>query len=377
MDMLREFSRAFGDATDVIIASAPGRVNLIGEHTDYNEGYVMPTPIGLRTSAAGRLTGGEEVKLYASNLGELHAFRLNSITPSAEHPWANYIMGVYAELRSMGYSLAGAEMLIHGEVPQGAGLSSSAALEISVIRLLQSLHKLPLTPVEAAYIGKACENRFVGVQSGVMDQFTASLGEQGSALLIDCRSNSYESIKLPAGAAVIATHTGVNRKLDASQYNERVSQCREGVAALNRHGVRASSLRDVSLADLLRHESALPPLIARRCRHVVSENNRVLEAAEALKRGDVERFGALMHESHESLRADYEVSCMELDALVGIAENSGFVYGSRLTGAGFGGCTVTLLPASRVGDYVKLVKAEYPRVAGRNPVFYPVIGGTL
>jgi galactokinase len=359
-------------ADECVVASAPGRVNIIGEHTDYNDGFVLPTPIGSRLFIAGRRRTDDEFHLYAYDYCEDYAFTLGEQTLSKDHSWANYPMGVVDAIQRKGYPLRGADLLIKGDVPQAAGLSSSAALEVATARVLVELYNIKIDPVELAYLGKAAENDFIGLKSGIMDQFCASLGEQGQALLIDCRSNEHRNIKIPAGYTLIAVHTGIKRKLDSSAYNERVQQCRTGVEAIHMRNPTVKSLRDASMVDVTKAAGDLSEVVYRRCLHVVTENRRVLSAVEAMEAGDAAKLGALMYESHKSLRDDYGVSCRELDVLVEIASATDYVLGARLTGAGFGGCTINLLPRHNLTEFVEEVTRKYQESTGIRPEVYPI-----
>jgi galactokinase len=356
--------------TDCIVTSAPGRVNIIGEHTDYNEGFVLPTPIISRVWVAASAREDNVYRLNSVNYGEDFSFSITDLKFNKKHRWANYVMGVVLALQNGGHKIKGADMLIYGEVPQGAGLSSSAALEVAAARAFHSLFKLNLTPVEIAYLGKSAENDFVGVKSGIMDQFSASKGESGKALLIDCRSNKSRSVTLPNGYAFVAVHTGINRKLDSSTYNERVDQCKIGLDIINREHSGLSSLRDVTLDLLEQHRRVMPDVIYRRCRHVITENRRVLEAVDAIEQSDIEMLGKLMYDSHRSLRFDYDVSCSELNVLVEIARKTNYVYGARLTGAGFGGCTINLLPIHKTEFFKETAITEYKKATGLDAQIY-------
>jgi galactokinase len=356
--------------TDCIVTSAPGRVNIIGEHTDYNEGFVLPTPIISRVWVAASAREDNVYRLNSVNYGEDFSFSITDLKFNKKHRWANYVMGVVLALQNGGHKIKGADMLIYGDVPQGAGLSSSAALEVAAARAFHSLFKLNLTPVEIAYLGKSAENDFVGVKSGIMDQFSASKGESGKALLIDCRSNKSRSVTLPNGYAFVAVHTGINRKLDSSTYNERVDQCKIGLDIINREHSGLSSLRDVTLDLLEQHRRVMPDVIYRRCRHVITENRRVLEAVDAIEQSDIEMLGKLMYDSHRSLRFDYDVSCSELNVLVEIARKTNYVYGARLTGAGFGGCTINLLPIHKTEFFKETAITEYKKATGLDAQIY-------
>ena len=357
---------------EVAVSSAPGRVNLIGEHTDYNDGYVLPVPLRSRIFAAGRPNGTGMIRLYAADYSESASQDLEEIEFDSEHLWANYPLGVAHTMLKRGLALTGVDLVIKGDVPREAGLSSSAAVEMATARLFRGLFELEINPIELAYIGKETENDFVGVQSGIMDQFVASLGRTGEALFIDCRTNDYEHITLPPGHAVVVTNTMVKRELASSAYNERRSQCEEGVRIMKEELPEINALRDVFPSDLNEYREKLPEIIYRRCRHVVTENARVLESVQALRGGDVEKIGGLMYASHESLRDDYEVTSPELDTLVDAARGVEGVAGARMTGAGFGGCTVNLVRRERVEDFTEAIIDAYMNVTGIKPEVYLV-----
>jgi galactokinase len=371
-EVLGVFEKMYGTMEGVTVASAPGRVNIIGEHTDYNEGFVLPTPISQQVWVACRKRGDEEFRLYAKDYGESYNFTLGKQAFSEERRWANYVMGVVDAMQRKGHRLGGVDLVIKGDVPQAAGLSSSAALEVATARALVGLFDLRVTPVQLAYIGKSAENDFIGLQSGVMDQFCASMGKLGYALLIDCKTNKHRNIKIPEGYSLVAIHSGIRRKLDSSAYNERVQQCRSGVLTLQRVNPKIQSLRDATLTDLVKASVWMSDVVYKRCKHVVLENERVLSATAAMEINFPAKVGALMFESHKSLREDYEVSCPELDALVDRAFETGYVLGARLTGAGWGGCTINLLPKGNVAEFVKDVPAWYAEATGLIPEVYPV-----
>ena len=366
------FREAFEVAEDVTVTKASGRVNLIGEHTDYNDGYVMPIPLDMHVWVAGNIREDNLLRIYAADYGEWAEFDLTSMEYDSERLWVNYPQGVAWALTENGHELKGANLVISGDVPIGAGLSSSAALEVASIRMFRELSGLNLDPIEVAYTGKKAENEFVGVQSGIMDQFVASLGVPGSALFIDCRTDEYRPIPLPSGTRVIVVDTAVKRELAASAYNKRRSQCEQGVGILGDHIPSVSALRDVSPGDLSRLGHLLPDVVLRRCRHVVEENARVLEAVKALGSGDAAGLGMLMDASHESLRTDYEVSSDELDALVEAAREIPGTIGARMTGAGFGGCTVNLVKADNAESFSEEIKEKYLEATGLKATVYLV-----
>jgi galactokinase len=371
-EIRRIFTGVYGSAEDITVASAPGRVNIIGEHTDYNEGFVLPTPLGNQIWVAAKRRGDDECHLYAHDYDEHFTFTLRQPKLSEDARWANYIMGVVEAIYRKGYALGGFDIAVAGDVPQGSGLSSSAALEVSTARTLAKLFNQKIDPVELAYIGKSAENDFLGIKSGVMDQFVASLGRYGQALFIDCRDNSHRNVKMPFGCALVAVHTGIRRGLAVSAYNERVEQCQRGVAALKLVRTEINSLRDAKVADLKAIDGQVPELIYKRCRHVVRENARVLSAVEAMDMNLGSKLGALMYESHASLRDDYGVSCPELDALVEAAMGTGYVLGARLTGAGFGGCTINLIQRHDLATFVEEVPRRYKAATGLEAEVYPV-----
>ena len=367
---LTEEHRGFFSVDESEVHGAPGRVNLIGEHTDYNDGFVLPTPIDRHVWAAASPRDGVRVAVRALDLGDMMEFSLDAITRSTEHPWGNYVMGVAQVLQDEGHRLRGAYMTISGDVPIGAGLSSSAALLMASLRAFQSMNGIALEPVEAAYLARRAENRFVGVQCGVMDQFVAALGEHGKALFIDCRTNEHRLVELPRDHRVVIVNTMKSRDLASSAYNERRGQCMEAIRVIGRHEAGVTALRDVTPELLVKHWSELQPVIQRRARHVVTENQRVLESLELLGHGDVEGFGGLMYDSHESLRHDYEVSCRELDVLVDATLDMRGVAGARMTGAGFGGCTVNLVEDGYVEGFTQSIAERYFKATAKRAEVY-------
>lgn len=359
----------FGSKPDGVY-KAPGRVNLIGEHTDYNDGYVLPTPINRYLQVSVKKRGDDKLNLYAIDFNDKTQYKLDGLRFDEKHLWVNYVQGVIYALQKHGYPVGGVDLCITGDVPIGAGLSSSAALETAVVRAFIDLFDLDLNPVEAAYIGKECENSFVGVQSGIMDQFVSNLGEYGKALFIDCRSNEHSLHKLPESAQVIIVNSMIDRSLAASEYNIRHSQCIEAVNLFKDKYPAVRALRDVSEEMLLEQWSRMPSLIARRARHVITENRRVLESIRILDSGDMFGFGELMYDSHDSLKQDYGVSSKFLDLLVDYTMDLDGVLGARLTGAGFGGCTVNLVESEYVDDFVEAISERYfKRTAKRCEVY--------
>ncbi|MDA8018616.1 MAG: galactokinase [Thermoanaerobaculia bacterium] len=336
-------SERFGRAPGAVVARAPGRVNLIGEHTDYNQGLVLPTPVGRYLEVAARATAERRIRLLAVDLDATFETDL-CVAPSISRPgWASYVLGVMESLQYRGLLDAGVDLALGGTVPRGAGLSSSAALETATLLALEGVFGFELEPVEAARLCHQVEERWAGVRCGIMDQMASRLGLPDHGLRIDCRDFGWRQIPLPlSDHAFVITDSRSHRQLSGSAFNERRRDCEEAVAILSQDIPSITSLRDVDEDILAENADQLPPRIARRCRHVVAENDRVREAERCLIAGDLGRFGELMTASHESLRDDYEVSSPRLDRLVDTALGMPGVLGSRLTGAGFGGCTVTL-----------------------------------
>ena len=367
---LRRRFRQLFDTEAAVVVRAPGRVNLIGEHTDYNDGYVLPVAIDRSVLLAASPRPDRRVIVHALDFDQRAEFFLDDITRDTEHPWSNYQRGVAWVLQSEEFTLPGLNVALISDVPIGAGLSSSAAVEVAAAYAWRVLGKLELDLVRLALLCQRAENEFVGMSCGIMDQFISALGQRDSALLIDCRRLDYELVPIPARTAIIVADTRVRRELVASEYNARRRECEEGVRLLQRYLPGITALRDVSPAQFAGHQDRLPDIVRRRCRHVVHENDRVLRAVAALRAGDVGTFGQLMNESHTSLRDDYQVSCPELDALVEAAWRVEGVYGSRMTGAGFGGCTVSLVDESVVGAFRERVAAAYQAATGTAPEIY-------
>ena len=350
-----EFAKIFGAPPEHVVR-APGRVNLIGEHTDYNEGFVLPMAIDREILIAVRRRQDRRVRMAALDLGgKVSEFSLDgTIQHDDSNKWSNYVRGVAWALQQRGLTLSGMDLAIQGNVPIASGLSSSAAMEVCAATTFQLLAGFELNKVDLARLCQKAENEFVGVNSGIMDQFISALGREGHALLIDCRDLSYQGVPLPRGATVVVCDTLKRRGLVDSEYNTRRKECEE---AARRLGVKA--LRDASLEQFARLEKDMPPNVARRARHIISEDARVLRAVDAARKNDLETFGVLMDESHVSLRDDYAVSCAELDALVEIARTQPGCLGARLTGAGFGGCTVNLVRDNAVDAFVANVAQGY------------------
>ncbi len=357
------FAAVYG-GTPSLVARAPGRVNLIGEHTDYNDGFVLPCAIGFETRVAARAREDGIYRIAASDFGDaLDIFdSANEIKPLAERPWANYIRGVIAEMRLAGFATPGADLAIAGDVPQGAGLSSSAALEVATALAIAALAgREAADRTSLAQICQRAENDFVGCKCGIMDQLVSACGVEGAALLIDCRSLAFRPVLVPEDLAIMIVHSGVIHGHVEGEYNERRRQCEEAASALG-----VAKLREADEAILARGERRLDPTAFRRARHVITENRRTFEAAEALAKNSLRRLGRLMRESHQSMRDDFEITTPDIDRLAALmnavlGENGG----ARMTGGGFGGAVVAIAPRPTVANLAREVSAGYRRPDGK------------
>ncbi len=349
----------FGNPDRPSVALAPGRVNLIGEHTDYNDGWVLPMAIDRHVGVAAQPRGDRVLRAHAVAFGETREARLDELAPPGGGGWFDYVTGTAWVMRSAGLELSGADLVVDADLPPASGLSSSAALEMATALALCDLAGIAWRPLEMALLGQTAEGEYIGVRGGVMDQFTAALGQAGRALLLDCRSLTTRAVSMPAGAAVVVMDTGAPRTLAGSAYNDRSASCREAVSLLRRGRPEIRALRDVDLELLEGERARLGEKLYRRARFVVEETERPLVMAAALESGDLRAAGRLMDASHEGLRELYEVSSIELDLITEIARSRPGCYGTRLTGAGFGGCAIALVAADRVGAFVDEVGAEY------------------
>jgi galactokinase len=363
------FKEMFRTAPEVVVR-APGRVNLIGEHTDYNDGFVLPAAIDRFIEFAGRRRADRTIRVHSTDFQDSAEFSLDDIQKDAEHRWSNYLRGVSKLLEADGHRLAGADIVFGGNVPREAGLSSSAAVEVGATTFWQKLMGLKLDPVYIVKLSRRAENEFVGVPCGIMDQFISALGRKEHALFLDCRDLSYRHVPLRGDVKIVVCNSGVKRALAQSEYEVRLKQCRQSVAQLRTKGLAVNSLRDVEPVDLETGRDVLSEILLRRARHVVTENQRTREAVTVLEGGDLERFGELMNASHVSLRDDYEVSSKELDTLVELAWKQPGTLGARMTGAGFGGCTVNLVRAEAAGAFAEAVAEGYQRALGLKAEIY-------
>jgi galactokinase len=370
----QDFAARLGRAASVAVR-APGRVNLIGEHTDYNEGFVLPMAIDFGVVCLAAPRPDRQVRLYSRDYGEESTFSLDDPTPSPTQRWRNYVQGIAWALEQRGARLRGMDAYITGNVPQGAGLSSSAALEMATGFTFLTVSDQPVDRVALALAGQQAENAFLGVQTGIMDQYISALAQPDAALCIDCRALTARVVPLgleARGLAVVVVESGVQRGLVDSEYNARRRECEEGVRLLAAllPDRQITALRDVTPADLEHAGAELPPLILRRVRHVVTEDARVLESVAALEAGDVVRFGQLMLESHASMRDDYQITVPAVDRLIALAAACPGVLGTRMTGGGFGGSTVHLVEQAALDRFAQEVVAVYERETGLRAPMY-------
>ena len=349
---------------------APGRVNLIGEHTDYNDGFVLPVAINFDTTVHASAINEHRLEIYSENFGEQVSIDLDQTNLSATGHWSDYPVGVAVMLGRAGFRLQGVHLRIQGNVPIGSGLSSSASIEVATAIALTTMSNIELGRTELARLCRKAENEFVGAQVGIMDQFVSLHGKTGHALLLDCRSLDYKPVPLSGSTRLVVCNTSVKHELASSAYNERRAQCEAGVKHLSAKLQNVKALRDVTIEELEEYGRDLPDVIYRRCRHVIMENARTLDAAQSLERGDLVHVGKLMNESHYSLRDDYEVSCKELDLMVELAHQVDGVYGARMTGGGFGGCTVNLVAAEAMTEFEARVLPPYETATGLKPEMY-------
>jgi galactokinase len=381
--LVEEFRRSFGHEPGrgpIFVARAPGRLNLIGEHTDYNDGYVLPMAIDRSIAVVCRRIEKPEVELVslptntrggASEFPEKASFRLDALRKSKDMPWINYPQGVAWSMQEKGLPLRGLQGVITGDVPLGAGLSSSAAFEVATALAYSAAAALDVDKLQLALMCQRAENEFVGMRCGIMDQYVSLFAHENSALLIDCMTLEHEVVPLPqTGWSVLVCNTGVKHELVATEYNTRRAECEEALKIISaaERGIR--TWRDIRPEHLRKYADTLSNRQLRRGRHVVSENQRVLDSVAALKRGDLEEFGRLINASHESLRFDFEVSCAELDAMVDLARKQAGTLGARMVGGGFGGCTVNLVKPDLADRIRESVERGYEKLTGKRPATY-------
>lgn len=364
-----DFQQRYGYAP--LLVRAPGRVNLIGEHTDYNAGFVLPAAVDKEMVFAVGLNGGEQIRLYAHDLDEsLELANAADISPT-ETQWANYLLGVAAQFQQRGVAVPGFDCVMAGTVPMGAGMSSSAALECGLAYALNELLKTGFEKMELARIAQLAEHTYAGVLCGLMDQFASLFGHAGQVVRFDCRSLDYQYFPFDTQACrIVLVNTGVKHSLASTEYNTRRRECERGVAVLQQHYPHIAALRDATMAQLEAHHSEMDGTVFRRCVYVVQENARVEAACRHLEANDLAAFGREMNASHAGLRDDYEVSCVELDVLAEAAQAMPGVFGSRMMGGGFGGCTINLVAPDKVDAFIESMSDGYEQRFGRRPEIY-------
>jgi galactokinase len=374
--IVKKFVARFGATPHLY--RAPGRVNLIGEHTDYNDGFVMPAAIGFYCWVAIARREDRKFAIFSEEFPDGREVDLTTGPIRASRSWSDYPVGVAVELEKAGFRLSGANILIHGEVPMGAGLSSSASIEVATALALATESGHAIDRVQLALICQRAENEFVGMRSGIMDQFISLHGRAGHALMLDCRSLGFELVSIPETARLVICNTGVKHQLAGGEYNRRREECEEAVQSLKKSMPEIRALRDVSPEQLERNRGLLAEVPYKRALHIVTENARVLNSAEALRNGDLRRFGENMAASHRSLRDLFEVSCAELDLMVELANQREGVYGARMTGGGFGGATINLVDEERAEEFAASMAKAYHEKTGIVAQVYvcePVDGG--
>ncbi len=352
-----------------MIVAAPGRVNLIGEHTDYNAGFVLPGAVDKRIYVAVAPNNSNTVNVFANQFNESYCFNIENIQP--HKGWMNYLLGVAHYIQQAGKKIGGVDVLIDGDIPVGAGMSSSAALCSGWGFALNEIFKGNLTRMELAFIGQKTEHNFVGLQCGIMDQFASLHGKKGHVMKLDCRSLEYEYIPFDfPGYRIVLVNSMVSHSLAGTEYNVRKQQCEEGVAILKKHYPSANTLRDISPGQLQKHKDELPAIVYDRCSYVVNEKERLLAGCAALQKGDLAAFGKLMFDTHDELSKKYGVSCPELDFLAEEARTKKWVIGARMMGGGFGGCTINIVQADAVDEFTQQIQQAFQKKYSKTPEVY-------
>ncbi len=361
--------------TTPLLAFAPGRINLIGEHTDYQEGFVFPAAVEQGIWVAIQKNGGESCRLYSLDFNQEFTFELDAFSPKKGH-WATYVMGMVALLKQAGYPVTGFDMVIAGDIPVGSGLSSSAALSVGIGTAISGLFGFQIPKKSIALYGQKSEHLFAGVKCGIMDQYASAFGIKGKALLLDCRSITHEEVPAEFGDySLVLVNSKVKHTLADTAYNKRREACEESVGILSPHFPGTKTLRDIPLGELDKVEKLLPPELFPKAKHLITEISRVHSAGEALKSGELNQFGKLLKASHQSLGKDYEVSCAELDFLAEKSWAIEGVLGSRMMGGGFGGCTINLVKNTAIAGFEREITAAYMEKFGIKPDFIPVRTG--
>jgi len=368
----KKHTSLFGNSGNKIVVRSPGRINLIGEHTDYNDGFVFPASINKSIWFVASRNHKKLFRFFAIDFDEYFEIPVAELSKS-EVAWANYLLGMAAQFVTKGHSLSGVDVVFGGDIPVGAGLSSSAAVETGFALALNQLFGFNETKLEMVKMAQKAEHEFAGVMCGIMDQFAIVFGLQNRALKLDCRTLDYEYADIHLeGFKMILVDTKVKHALASSAYNQRRVECETGVSILKKENPEIKALRDVSMEMLRKYQHKMSETVYRRCSYVVRENSRVLEAFSALNSGNLKQFGALMFKTHEGLRDDYEVSCNELDTLFNFARNFDGVIGSRMMGGGFGGCTLNLVESDKVERFKSEISNYYQKTTGEVPGIYEV-----
>ncbi len=353
-----------------LLVRAPGRVNLIGEHTDYNEGFVLPAAIDKAIILAVAPSAKPVSRLFASDMNDSFEFDIKKLKKSNKG-WPNYLMGMVEQFQKAGYKPENFDCVFGGDIPIGAGMSSSAAIEAGIGSALNEIFQLGIAKIDIVKMGQKAENEFVGVKCGIMDQFISVFGAENKVLKLDCRSLNYEYFPFEfKNIHILLCNTGVSHSLASSEYNIRRGQCEKGVAIIQKTNPDIRSLRDVSMEMLSVHRSEMEPIIYQRCRYVIEENERLLNGCQDLQKGDLNAFGKKMYATHAGLRDDYGVSCKELDFLVDLAASEPGIYGARMMGGGFGGCTINLIQEAALTNFIAKATEIYPQKMGRELKVY-------
>ena len=365
-----KFLELFSD--DPLLIRSPGRINLIGEHTDYNEGFVFPAAIDKEICFAVAENDVGKFRFYANNLSEKFELNINDLSKS-ELPWANYLLGVAAQYKKAGYPIRGVDCVFGGDIPMGAGLSSSAAIENGFAYALNELFGFGVSKIQMIKMAQKAEHEYAGVMCGIMDQFSSMNGKKNNALKLDCRTLDFEYANIDLTAyGIVLCDTKVKHNLASSEYNTRRKECETGVKILKKYKPTIKALRDVDIELLKDHEAEFEPNVYKRCEFIVNENMRVQKAFVALQHKDIQLFGELMFQSHIGLRDDFEVSCKELDILFDIARKSGVVLGARMMGGGFGGCTINLVKIESIDFFIEKITTGYIQATGIEPEIHIV-----
>jgi galactokinase len=367
-EFIPQFERVYAARPRVF--RAPGRVNLIGEHTDYNDGFVMPAAVGFSTYAGIAPRTDRKLVLQSQEFPGCFEFDLDNLPQQRNQAWVDYVVGVATVLRRRGIRLEGANLLVNGDIPIGAGLSSSAALEVASTLALLRLTGTQMPLPEVATLCREAENTYVGAHVGIMDQYISCMGKAGHAMLLDCRSLEFRLVPIPPGLQLVVCNTMVKHDVATSGYNVRRAQCEEGVGYFVKWYPNIRALRDVSVEMLHEHSKDLSPVILKRCTHVILENQRTVEAARSLTDRDLARMKELMAESHASMRDLYEISCQEVDIMVDSAQDLPGFCGGRMTGGGFGGCTINLVRTGNASDFAAQIADRYQRATNIKPQIY-------